>query len=456
MGLKGEWEMKVNFKKAYSLGLVAALGLSLAACGQTSEVNTTTESSSTSQTSSTSEKKGKEEKVVIRLFHRWPNDPKNSMFNELIQQYMSENPNVEIKMDCILNDQYKEKIRMVVSTDEVPDIFSSWSGTFAQEMIASGNVLSLNEVYKSDPEWASKIAEASKGGFTFDNETYAVPWSQDGKVFYYNKKIFAEHNIEIPTTWNEFIAVLDKLQEVGYETPIVEGLMDNWAILHYLGTMNQRMIDPTVLAKDYEESTGEFTDQGYVEVLKKWEQLTSYMGETCVAIDHETARNTYFVTGKAPIMYLQFAEITHVEKVIPEDFEYGFFNFPAFEEGKGDVNGLTGAPEGFMISNKAENKEECVKFLKWLVSKNGGEALTTKCGDISSVDGAVDETNALPAQLEAMSIIKSASMLVPWFDNACNASIYTVYGQGAQAIATGDETPESVMEDVRKAAASLR
>ena len=192
-----------------------------------------------------------------------------------------------------------------------------------------------------------------------------------------------------------------------------------------------------------------------MEVLEKWKQLTSYMGDTCVAIDHETARNTYFATGEAPIMYLQFAEITMLEKVIPEGFEYGFFNFPAFEDGKGDPEGLTGAPEGFMISNKAKNPEECVKFLKWLVSKKGGEALTTKSGEISSVAGAVDETNALPAQLEAMEIIKSASTLVPWFDNACDASVYTVYGQGAQAIASGDETPESVMEQVKEAAAAL-
>lgn len=377
------------------------------------------------------------------------------MFKELIQQYMDENPNVTIHMDCILNDQYKEKIRMVVSTDEVPDIFSSWSGTFAQEMIASGNVAELNDMYEADTEWSSGIAQASVDGFTFDGKIYAAPWSQDGKVFYYNKKIFAENNLEVPKTWNEFISVLDTLKAAGYETPVVEGLSDNWAILHYLGTMNQRMVDPEVLARDYEASTGEFTDPAYVEVLKKWQQLTSYMGEICVAIDHETARNTYFATGEAPIMYLQFAEIPMLEKSIPEDFEYGFFNFPVFEEGKGDANALTGAPEGFMISNKAKNPEECQKFLKWLVSKKGGEALTTKCGDISSVSGAVDEGNALPAQLEAMSIIKSASTLAPWFDNACDASVYTVYGQGAQAIATGDETPESVMEQVKEAAASL-
>ena len=450
--------MKNNARKVIALLLAAAMGLSLTACGGQSSTDTKAGSESKESTSKAETEKSGEtggEKVVINFFHRWPNDPKNAMFQELIKEYMVENPNVTIKMDCILNDQYKEKIRMVVGTDEVPDVFSSWSGTFAKEMIASGNVMALNDVYEKDKDWSSQIAKASVDGFTFDGTIYGVPWSQDGKVFYYNKKIFSDNNLTVPKTWNEFISVLDSLKAAGYETPVVEGLSDSWAVLHYLGTMNQRMVDPAVLAKDYDPAAGEFSDPAYVEVLNKWQQLTSYMGETSVAIDHETARNTYFATGKAPIMYLQFAEIPMLEKALPEGFEYGFFNFPSFEDGKGDSKGLTGAPEGFMISNKAKNPEECVKFLKWLVSKKGGEALTTKAGDISSVTGAVDKTNALPAQLEAMDMIKSASMLVPWFDNACDPSIYTVYGQGAQAIAIGDETPESVMEQVKEAAAAL-
>ncbi len=447
----------MKLRKVAALVMAAIMSMSLMACGSdTAETKASEAGNEGTQTeASAADAAGDGEQVVINFFHRWPNDPKNSMFQSLIEQYMEENPNVTINMDCILNDQYKEKIRMIVGTDEVPDVFSSWSGTFAQEMIATGNVAVLNDMYESDTEWSGAIAQASVDGFTFDGEIYAAPWSQDGKVFFYNKTIFEENNLEVPTTWTEFINVLDALQAAGYETPIVEGLADNWAILHYLGTMNQRMIDPDVLAADYEASTGEFTDPAYVTVLEKWQQLTSYMGETCVAIDHETARNTYFATGEAPIMYLQFAEITLLEQSLPDGFEYGFFNFPAFEEGKGDPNALTGAPEGFMISTKTKYPEECRKFLKWLVSKTGGEALTTQCGDISSVAGAVDETNALPAQLEAMEIISNASKLTPWFDNACNATVYTVYGQGAQAIATGDETPESVMQQVQEAAASL-
>ena len=46
--------------------------------------------------------------------------------------------------------------------------------------------------------------------------------------------------------------------------------------------------------------------------------------------------------------------------------------------------------------------------------------------------------------------------MAPWFDNACNPSIYTVFGQGASAIATNDMTPEEVMKDVQTAAAELK
>ena len=396
-----------------------------------------------------------EGQTVIEFFHRWPNDPKATMFNDLIEQYMAENPDVYITMDSILNDQYKERIRMVVSSNDVPDVFSSWSGTFAQEMIASGNVLALNEIYDADPAWSGKIADASVAGFTFDGTIYAIPWSQDGKVFFYNKTIFNELGLEEPETWNEFIALLDTLVAAGYEAPVAEGLVDQWAILHYLGTINQRMIDEATLAKDYDPATGAFTDPLYVTALEKWQQLTGYMGEIATAIDHETARNTMFATGESPIMYLQFAEIPQLEQVLPEGFEYGFFNFPAFEEGKGDPDALTGAPEGFMISNEAENIDACVDFLKWLVSPEQGYILSTVGGDMSSVAGALDGDGVLPEQREALEMIQEASFLAAWLDNACDPAVYVVYGQGGQAIASGDATPESVMQQIQEAAASL-
>ena len=140
---------------------------------------------------------------------------------------------------------------------------------------------------------------------------------------------------------------------------------------------------------------------------------------------------------------------------MPEGFEYGFFNFPAFEEGKGDPAALTGAPEGFMISNKAENIDACVDFLKWLVSPVQGYILSTVGGDLSSVAGALDGDGVLPEQREALEMIQEASFLAAWLDNACDPAVYVVYGQGGHAIDSGDATPERVMQQITASAASL-
>ncbi len=440
------------FKSALALMLVLAMVLSFAACGTTEEP-ATTEGEATEGTQAEGDA-AEGEKIVLNVFHRWPNEPINTMMTDLVNQYMEENPNIEIVMDATLNDQYKEKIRMVVTGDDVPDLFTSWSGSFAQEMIDSGNVAVLNEVYESDTEWSDKISQASIDGFTFGDEIYGIPWSQDGKAICYNADVLNELGLSTPTTYEEFIQLLDDLVAAGYEVPIVEGLTSGWASIHWLGTILQRTVDPEVLAKDYNAATGEFTDPAYLEALGIWQELTTYFGEISTAIDRETARATMFMAGESPLYYLQFAEITTVEENV--DFEYGFFNFPEVTTGSGDPNALTGAPEGWMISNQTEHYDECVAFLKWLISEEQGAVLTAESGYISSVSSAVTAETALPAQVEAMDVIQSASFLAPWFDNACDPSIYTAFQQGAVLMATGDATAEEVMASVQAAATTLR
>ena len=86
------------------------------------------------------------DKVTVNFFHRWPNEPKNSYINSLIDEFEAANPDIDIVSDCVLNDSYKEKIRVLVSTDALPDVFFSWSGVFGENLTRSGRVLALDDV----------------------------------------------------------------------------------------------------------------------------------------------------------------------------------------------------------------------------------------------------------------------------------------------------------------------
>lgn len=394
------------------------------------------------------------DKVTVNFFHRWPNEPKNSYINSLIDEFEAANPDIDIVSDCVLNDSYKEKIRVLVSTDALPDVFFSWSGVFGENLTRSGRVLALDDVMARDSEWSSQIVEGQWAPFNYNGKQYGTPWSMDGKAFFYNVDVFNELGIEIPTTLNELYAVCEKLKENGYDEPISAGFSAPWAVSHYLGTICQRVVDPEVLAKDY-TGGGDFSDPAYIEALNIFKKLGEYMTSDPCSVDHEFARNA-FIMGVSPMCYMQLAEMKYMRD--DEELNYAFFNFPAVEDGKGDPGQLTGAPEGMMISAtaKPEVQEAAIKFMEFVISKEGGHRMIAECGEISCVKGAWDETNCDEKQLEAIDLILAATEPAVWQDCATEATIANAFMAGGQLLLTGDMTAEDVMASVQTAAAALK
>lgn len=394
------------------------------------------------------------DKVTVNFFHRWPNEPKNSYINSLIDEFEAANPDIDIVADCVLNDSYKEKIRVLVSTDALPDVFFSWSGVFGENLTRSGRVLALDDVMARNSEWSSQIVEGQWAPFNYNGKQYGAPWSMDGKAFFYNVDVFNELGIEIPTTLNELYAVCEKLKENGYDEPISAGFSAPWAVSHYLGTICQRVVDPEVLAKDY-TGGGDFSDPAYIEALNIFKKLGEYMTSDPCSVDHEFARNA-FIMGVSPMCYMQLAEMKYMRD--DEELNYAFFNFPAVEDGKGDPGQLTGAPEGMMISAtaKPEVQEAAIKFMEFVISKEGGHRMIAECGEISCVKGAWDETNCDEKQLEAIDLILAATEPAVWQDCATEATIANAFMTGGQLLLTGDMTAEDVMASVQTAAAALK
>ena len=394
------------------------------------------------------------DKVTVNFFHRWPNEPKNSYINSLIDEFEAANPDIDIVSDCGLNESYKEKIRVLVSTDALPDVFFSWSGVFGENLTRSGRVLALDDVMARDSEWSSQIVEGQWAPFNYNGKQYGAPWSMDGKAFFYNVDVFNELGIEIPTTLNELYAVCEKLKENGYDEPISAGFSAPWAVSHYLGTICQRVVDPEVLAKDY-TGGGDFSDPAYIEALNIFKKLGEYMTSDPCSVDHEFARNA-FIMGVSPMCYMQLAEMKYMRD--DEELNYAFFNFPAVEDGKGDPGQLTGAPEGMMISAtaKPEVQEAAIKFMEFVISKEGGHRMIAECGEISCVKGAWDETNCDEKQLEAINLILAATEPAVWQDCATEATIANAFMNGGQLLLTGDMTAEDVMASVQTAAAALK
>lgn len=398
---------------------------------------------------------GEQDEMVLRFFHRWPMEPRFSYFNSIAAEFEQDNPGIRIEMDMVENESYKEKIRVLVSSDDIPDVFVSWSDSFALNLVQSGRIRPLNDLLEQDPQFADTIIPSQIKPFTFDNTVYGIPLTIDGKVLVYNKAMWNEAGIgEEPRNFDELLSVLDQFRSQGYEVPILEGLANPWAISHYLGTMFQRFLSPDVLAEDYNESSGQFTHPGYGIVIDRFMQLVDFMGPAATSLTHTEVRNQ-FIAGRLPMAYMQLAEFGYIEAV-DDAPEYGFFNFPPFSDGQGDPTLLTGAPEGFMMSTSVRYVEETEGFFKYLFSEDNAYRFVKDIGAPVAVAGAVTSDNAFPTLVQAVDMINESGGSAPWFDNAVNIRIADAFMRGVQSAAAGDMTTDEVMTNVRTAARTVR
>ena len=387
----------------------------------------------------------------LTLFHRWPMEPKNGYFESLVKKFTAANPGISVKIDKVINDTYKDKVRVSVGSPQAPDVFFSWSGSFAASLVATGNVLELDDILTKDAAFKSQFVANQLPPFQVGGKQVGLPIGMIGKFWFYNKKLFADQGVTPPQTWQELVDAAAKFKAAGI-LPIAYGSKDQWTIAHYVGTLNQRILDPAVTKKDYEPKTGEFTDPGYVDALQRFADLLPYMTPTPNAVAHQQARDG-FIAGKAAMMYLEGAEYDYFKG---SSLEWGTFNFPSMPGGKGDQSQLTGAPEGFMIAKNSKHPEEAVKLFKFLLSEAMGVEWTNQTGELTAIKGGVDRSSAPDSVKEMANNIAASSEMTPWLDNALDQRLVSTYLSETQLLLGVQKTPTDVMQAVQATAKKVR
>lgn len=439
--------------KKWSWILISVILLSsmiLSACG--GGAATTTGSGTTSSTSGG-------QPVEIRFFHKWPEPEQLDYYNYVISEFQKANPNIKVTMEAVADEPYKDKIRILMASGEVPDIYFSWAGEFSWKFARAGQALDLTDALMNS-DWKNNIVMAAVEPYKLNDKIYGIPMRINGKFMVYNKAIFQQYNLKEPTTWDEFLAVCDTLKQNGV-IPVAFGNEFPWASAHYVGDMNAKLVDGTTLRADYlltAEPDKLFTDPGYVEALKRFAELNAkgYFNEGPNGISHSSARSS-FIAGKAGMVYIELEEFITVADGMGKDKDaFGFFQFPSGTGGKGDQKLITGAPDGFMIYGKTAHPKEAIAFLKFLTSPEMGKEYVKRLGIPSAVIGAVNKDTALPVVVQGLDSINKASGMALWMDTDMNAKIVEVYLPGMQAVLNGTKTPEQLMKEVHDVAVQVQ
>jgi raffinose/stachyose/melibiose transport system substrate-binding protein len=436
-----------------SLLAAAAAMLLLAACG-----GAPSSAGSNSQQGSLSAPANKSGSLsIITKFA----DPKYApYFVAMAKAYEAANPHVKVNLQQVGDQPYKDKIRVLTASHQLPDIYFSWAGDFANKFVRGGFAADLTSVIGPNTAWGKTFFPAALKAFQYQGKQYGVPIDLDAKYMVYNKVAFKKAGLSgPPASFEQLVSDCSKLKAAGY-TPIAFGNQYGWPAIHYLTQLNAYNVPPATLAKDYNPATGAFTDPGYVKALTQFQAIIKQCSNPSPdGLAHEAAQAN-LLSGKAAMHYLELVEFPVLtvkggaSKAVAEN--WGFFRLPSPSGARGDTNTLTGAPDGFLVNRSSKNAALAVDFLKFMTRVDNAEKMTSQIGYLSPVKGSASARNSTKQQLQALADMSKASSFAIWLDTVTNAQIADAYLSGAEGIANGSQTPQQVITAVQQAAAKVK
>ncbi|HEY5842765.1 MAG TPA: extracellular solute-binding protein, partial [Mycobacterium sp.] len=143
----------------------------------------------------------------------------------VVDAFQKENPAIKIETSTRPGGTEGDNlIKTKLATGEMEDMFQYDSGSLLQALNPDQSLVNV-----ADQEYMGKLDENFKTAVGTANGTYGVPWnsSMAGGILY-NKDIYAELGLKVPTTWDEFISNSQKIKDSGKAAPIVASFGDGW------------------------------------------------------------------------------------------------------------------------------------------------------------------------------------------------------------------------------------
>lgn len=403
---------------------------------------------------------GESDEVELTFFTALPDRQSGlgGIEQQIIDAYMAENPDVNIEVEALQDEPFKDKIKIYSTTSELPDIVQSWGqSSFIAPLIDNGL---LHELDPADFEDMGFI-EGSFDGFSKDEKVYGVPRNTDFLPLFINKRLFEENNLEVPTTEEELVAVSKEFRELGIN-PVVTNGMDGWILPMWFDYALQRETGSFDLMDKALAGEASYEDPAVIASAEKMKNMVDegVFADGWLTADYGTARNLFGQEQAAMYLMGAWEMGLATDENFPESFRenVGVVPYPVSDNAEaGDMVIYQGG--GYSIAENSEHKEEAVDFLKYMFSSDNWPKLVWQDGSGMPAQNfeeflTGEETELQKEMIDIFNSVTSASG-TPILDDSTPEFKETVMSLH-QELFTGVITAEEFGEKMDAAAAKAR
>lgn len=393
--------------------------------------------------------------ATITVWH-WMTD-REPAFQELSKKYEAKT-GVRVNFELYApSDAYTQKVRAAAQGQNLPDIF----GILAEmrdfaSFIKAGHVLDLTPYMdEGGAEWRKRffarvlaVNEFPEGNnYKIKAGVYGVPLDITTIQMLYNKDLFRQMGLnpaQPPLTFKDFLNIGKKIKEAG-----LQGLVSGWGETWMIDCLANNYAF-NIMGKDKVLATirGEvpYTDPDWVRVLTLFKEMqeSGVLANGLVTMVNKTAEQL-FANGKA-VFAFNGSWCVNVYKGMNPRLNYAAI-LPPQASDKFPMSIWGGAGSSFMVNTRSKNKEEVVKFLKWLTDREQQAYLAEATLNLPSNKDSLSNIPSILAQFA--DDIDITTHPNTWGINEF-PPVIEAFDKGIQSIIIGEKTPEQVAAEVQR------
>ena len=339
---------------------------------------------------------------VLKLWHYEPADSAMGIsWAYAIEQFQVMHPDVEVQFEEKAFEQIQETGMMILNSDEVPDVMEINKGNATAGLYASSGLLTDLSDVAEERGWLDILSPSiqttcryDENGIMGSGNLYGVTTYGEFVMVYYNKDMFEEYGVAVPTSLEEFEAAADTFVEAGI-VPLTLGASDIWPATHNFYELVLYQADRDLISNfqfltgdvDFHGEAFSFGAEKLAEHVEK-----GYYGDNATGVIYDDA-NAAFVQGVTPMNLTGSWAFGGFQTSIT-DFEWGIFIMPGKQFNTGSGGNLWIVPEN------AKNKDLAYDFIELTLGVEAQTAMANAGGipinaDLTQIEDAkILELNA--------------------------------------------------------------
>ena len=334
----------------------------------------------------------------------WTWSPITRTAEKMIDAFEKANPDITIDYtNYNYNPEYLQALSAASASDNLADIVGLQPGSLTQTY--SDYLIDLSDYAKAEwgDDWTSVYDNVTQSQLQLGNKDgddghYILPIETQDIYVEYNKTLFEQLGLKVPTTYDELVEVSKTLRDNGY-APLFFGGADGWQHVNLLLMCTSQISD--TLFDECQNAEKAWTCDEMKQAMTNYKKLfdDGVMQDGSLSSTSYSDGTTLFLAGQAGMMLLGswWAQEYTSEDVSDAvaNWDYDYFYLPALEEGLSDSKAIGGVDFGYGITKNCENPDLAWKALVSFATGEGAQEIANDMNNHLSYPNIEPDTSAM-------------------------------------------------------------